>query len=165
MRNLWMGIRFLTLLAVVAIPSLVQAQGLLWSLPEEGTWARYEGTYRQIKIRPNVAEGNEELNWIRELTIKSLGSETAEYQGKDTTCHWLEFKLITGTPSEAGIDPGNYGVRLYKILVPESAVIANTIDSSDILVSYIPIVKGYRLLRPMPIRKKSNHLFFRCTRF
>lgn len=146
MQNLRIGIRLLAFLVLLTSPSFVQAQGLLWSFPEPGTWARYEGTYRQVKIRPNVAEGNEELNWIRELTIKSLGTETAEYQGQDTTCHWLEFKLQTGTPSEAGIDPGNYGVRIYKILVPESALIAKTKDSSGILVDYIPIVKGYRLL-------------------
>ncbi len=84
MWNLRICIRALTLLTVLAVPTWVQAQGLLWSFPEEGTWARYEGTYRQIKIRPNVAEGNEELNWIRELTIKSLGSESAEYQGQET---------------------------------------------------------------------------------
>ncbi|MCA9040246.1 MAG: hypothetical protein KDA65_07875 [Planctomycetaceae bacterium] len=133
-------------LVVFSLPAVVQAQGLVWSLPQEGTWARYEGTYNQTEVRSGVAEGNLELEWIRELTIKSLGTESAEYQGAPTTCHWLEFKLVTGKPSESGIDPGSYGVRIYKVLIPEQAVIGKTIDDQDILVDYIPIVKGYRQL-------------------
>ena len=133
-------------LCLFAIPATANAQGLIWSLPEDGTWARYEGSYNQTEVRTGVAEGNVVLEWIRELTIKSLGTESAMYRGKETTCRWLEFKQVTGKPSEQGIDPGSYGVRIYKILVPEEAIIGKIIDSQDILVDYIPIVKGYRQL-------------------
>ncbi|QDU78713.1 hypothetical protein Pla110_04170 [Polystyrenella longa] len=133
-------------LLILSVPASVQAQGLIWSLPEDGTWARYEGTYNQTEIRSGVAEGNLVLEWIRELTIKSLGTEQAMYQGEETTCHWIEFKQVTGKPSEAGIDPGSYGVRIYKVLIPEEVIIGKVIDGQDILVDYIPIVKGYRQL-------------------
>lgn len=141
--------RFLNLFAVLALfllPTSGFAQGLIWSIPEEGTWVRYEGLYKQTEIREGVAAGNKEHEWIRELTIKALGTETATYKNKETTCHWLEFKLVTGKPSEAGIDPGNYGVRIYKILVPAEEVVGDITDKQDILVDYLPIVKGYRQL-------------------
>ena len=40
-------------LALIAGAGRVEAQGLIWSLPEEGTWVRYEGTYKQTELRPN----------------------------------------------------------------------------------------------------------------
>ncbi|MEZ6045787.1 MAG: hypothetical protein R3C11_09480 [Planctomycetaceae bacterium] len=129
---------------ITLLVTSVQAQGLIWSLPEPGTWARYEGTYKQIEIRTGVAEGNLELEWIRELTIKSLGTEM-RMPSKRHPATGLEFKQVTGKPSDQG-NPGSYGIRRYKVLVPEEAIIGKVTDDQDILVDYIPIVKGYRQL-------------------
>ena len=121
------------------------AQGLVWSLPkEDGTWVRYEGTFRQVETRTESNEGNLTIDWIRHLWIKSVGKETAEYEGKTVPCRWIEIKLVTGKPSETGIDPGPIGARIYKVLVPEARVAGALVDADKIHVSYVPIVKGYR---------------------
>ncbi len=136
------------LICTIASPGAIQAQGLIWSLPADGTWIRYEGTYKQVEIRPNASEGDLAINWIREVTIKSLGQETAEYEidyVKQTgPCRWIEIKVVTGKPSESGIDPGPIGARIYKVLVPEARVIGDVKDKTDIEVSYLQIVKGWR---------------------
>ena len=62
----------------LAAPS-AHAQGILWKLPEqEKTWCRYEGSYKQTVRRPESAEGDLTLEWVRHLTIKSLNKEDAE---------------------------------------------------------------------------------------
>lgn len=122
----------------------VQAQGLLYNLPEDGAWVRYEGTYNLTEIRPESAEGNLELDWLRQILIKSVGQEMAEYQGRQQMCRWIEFKIVTGTASEAGIDPGPAGARVYKVLVPESVVTGQFIDDDTIPISLLPIVRGFK---------------------
>lgn len=123
-------------------PAPAAAQGLIWSLPPDGTWVRYEGTQRQIEYRPDATEGDVSMEWIRQLTIKSVGTEMAEYEGRMQACRWIELKAITGKPSERGVDPGLVGQRIYKVLVPESRIIGQTTDSDTIPVSFIPIIEG-----------------------
>jgi len=121
----------------------VSAQGLIWNLPKDGTWVRYEGKYKQVQFRPNSPKGDLTIEWIRHLWIKSVGRETAVYNGKPTPCRWIEIRVITGKASEAGVDPGPIGGRIIKVLVPESRVFATTVDLDKIPVAYLPIVKGY----------------------
>jgi hypothetical protein len=133
------------------------AQGLLWSLPEDGTWVRYYGTTKNVQERPESSEGALELSWLSELTIKSVGKETAEYRGAPTECRWIEFKLVNGYQSAAGISPGPYGTRIYKVLVPESRVLGKLVDGDDIPATFIPIIKGYRKLgeqEAQPVKEK-----------
>jgi len=150
----------------VLASQVAQGQGLIWSLPEDGTWIRYEGTYQQIEIRPNSAEGNLTIDWIRHLTIKSVGRETAEFKGKQVPCRWIEIKVQTGKTSESGIDSGPIGERvnprIYKILVPESSVTGKLKDEDNIPKSFLPIVRGYRKTGdndPQEIRTKVLHVY------
>ena len=139
--------RTVPLLAVLACLSLsqsVQAQGLIWNLPEDGSLVHYEGTYRQVEAQPGSSEGNLEMEWIRHLTIKSVGKEDAEYRGKTVPCRWIEMKLQTGRVKDGLIATGTVGERIYKVLVPESAIIGQTRDNEGLPVSYLPIVRGYR---------------------
>ncbi|REJ86438.1 MAG: hypothetical protein DWQ29_10510 [Planctomycetota bacterium] len=129
-----------------------RAQGLVWNLPPDGTWVRYEGTYQQVIRRPDSAEGDLTLQWQRNLEIKSVGQEEAEhdldYDGETTTetCRWLEFKLQTGKVVEGIIDTGPGATRIYKVLVPESILVGELTDAAGIPYSYLPIVRGYRRL-------------------
>lgn len=137
-----------TLLLVVACfvvqTSGVYAQGLLWSLPsEEGTWVRYFGDMKQIQERPDSARGPLEMSWQAELTFKALGTEEGNYKGKTCQCRWLEFKYLVGRQSATGIDAGPYGARIYKVLVPEEAIIGKVADERNIPVIMVPIIKGY----------------------
>ena len=72
------------------------AQGLIWKLPADGTWIRYEGTYQQIETRSNTGGTDLTIQWIQHLTIKSVGALEAEFEGKTVPCRWLEFKVQTG---------------------------------------------------------------------
>lgn len=138
------------------------AQGLLWSLPQDGTWVRYEGTYSQLVRRPNSTAGDLQLEWVRHLTIKSVGSTEEEYLGNVQSCRWLEFKVVTGQVKEALIDAGPGGTRIYKVLVPEAAIVGQILDAEGILVSSIPVVRGYRKIGdedPQPIESGVFDLY------
>lgn len=139
------------------------AQGLIWSLPkEEGTWVRYEGTYIQTEVRSASNDEDLTIEWIRHLTIKSLKSEMADYNGEMVACRWIEIEQITGKPSETGIDPGPTGKRVYKVLVPENRVLGTRVDEDNIHVSFLPIVKGYRRIgdgEVKPISAKALQVY------
>lgn len=162
----WVGFLILAV-GVWASPfsaSSVQAQGLLWKLPEgEKTWCRYEGTYKQTMRRPGSAEGDLTLEWVRHLTIKSLGKEDAEFKGKSVPCRWIEFKLLTGHVNEGVVDAGPGGNRIYKILVPESEIRGTVTeplsDNREMYVSYIPIVKGFRKIGDEPAAPIEGGVF------
>lgn len=137
----------LLLVAVAAICGAHQqayAQGLIFSLPDDGQGVEYEGTITYTTIRPDIDEGKVSITKNREMVIKSVGREDAEFDGQVQPCRWIEIKVVTGTAGEAGIDPGPVGSRIYLVLVPESKIISTAADADDIPNIVLPIVKGYR---------------------
>ena len=143
-----------SLLLCLLLANPVHAQGLLWSLPEDGTWVRYEGSYTQNVRRPNSTQGDLKLTWTRHLTIKSVGSSEEAYDEQIQPCRWIEIKVVTGRDFEGLVDAGPGGTRIYKLLVPEAAITGQILDDEGILVSHIPVVRGYRKLGdedPQPI--------------
>lgn len=120
------------------------AQGLVWSLPEDGAWVRFEGTYRQLVRRPDSTAGDLQLEWTRHLTIKSVGTSEESYNGEVQPCRWIEIKVVTGQVKEGLIDAYPGAIRIYKLLVPEAAITGEVLDAEGILVSHIPLVRGYR---------------------
>ncbi|WP_437224396.1 hypothetical protein SH661x_003612 [Planctomicrobium sp. SH661] len=141
---------------ILCFTSTVQAQGLIWSLPKDGDWVRYEGTYTQTVKRPDSAQEDLTMEWRRIVTLKSVGTEEAEYKGKEQPCRWLEIKCETGKAAEAVVEAGPGGVRIYKVLVPESAIqgkVLETVkDNRTVHVSFIPIVKGFRKIGDGPVQ-------------
>jgi hypothetical protein len=155
-----------SVLLFLAAPS-ADAQGLIWKLPEDGAWIRYEGTYRQLIRRPESTEGDLNLQWQRNVEIKSVGQEMAEYDidhdGKieNKMCRWLEFKVVTGKVLEGIIDAGPGGTAIYKVLVPEEEIRGKIDDDEGILLAYLPVVKGYRKLGdepPQPLESQVLHV-------
>lgn len=139
----------LVVLGVAMAAGPARGQGLVWSLPPDGTWVRYAGDYVQTDTRADVVPGTpntEMLTWQRQLTISSVGGMQADYDGKTVPARWLEFKVVTGPVQNGMIVPGPGGQRIYKVLVPESAVIGDVRDEAGIPVSYLPVIKGYRKL-------------------
>lgn len=123
------------------------AQGVVCQLPEDGTWVKFEGTYAQTEIRPGTAAGKLEINpWIEHVWIKSVGIEMAEYKGEMTPCRWIEIRIDRGREKDGKIDTGLTGTEIYKVLIPESAVIADNVDGDGVPVSFLPLVKGFRKL-------------------
>jgi len=150
-------------LLLIFSDATAQAQGLLWNLPEDGTKVQIQGQYRQTVFRPQSNQGNLELDWLRRMTISSVGREEAEYRGTVQPCRWIEIKLQTGGPSQDGIDRGLVGERIYKVLVPESVVRGAISDEEGLPVPYIPIVKGYRSTSTnqpaQPIRSRMLQIY------
>jgi hypothetical protein len=140
--------------ALLALPfPTASAQVLIWSLPkEDGAWVRFEGAYKQTRARVNAAAGDEMLEWRSELTISSVGNEKAEFSaatdaGSDAKaevpCRWVEFKSVT-KPNGLEKQVGPAETVVYKVLIPEEAVIGATADKDGIPVTFLPIVKGWR---------------------
>jgi hypothetical protein len=147
-------VRWLGLVGIVlGTAGAADAQGLIWKLPKPGTWVRYEGTLKQVNELPNTPDGRISLEWIRSLTMKSLESVTVPVAGKPVTARWIEIKSLTGKPSEAGIDTGPAGAVLYKVLVPEAAVIGKPRDAAGVHVSFLPILQGWRKIGNKPAEK------------
>jgi hypothetical protein len=162
--------RALTLAAVLLsalvadFAAVAHAQGLIVRLPKDGTWVRYEGSIKQVEFRPDAPEGDIQMEWIQHLTIKSVGREQALYRGKQVPCRWIEIKIVTGKPSEAGVDAGPVGERIYKILVPEERVVGDIADGEKIPFSFLDIVKGFRKVgsgaaTPIPLVRGSEGAF------
>lgn len=127
------------------IGQVASAQGVVCQLPEDGTWVRFEGTYAQSEIRPDAPDGKLDITpWIEHVWIKSVGAESAEYRGETTPCRWIEIKIERGREIDGKIDTGLTGTTIYKVLIPDSAVITDNVDSDGVPVSYLPLVKGYR---------------------
>jgi hypothetical protein len=136
-----------SLAGLVILTSLrsATAQGLILNLPKkEGAWVRFEGTVKQTESRPDAAEGDISLEWIQQLTIKSVGAETATFHGKHVPCRWIEIKIVTGRASESGVEAGPVGERIYKVLVPEERVVGQLADGEKIPFSFLDVIKGFR---------------------
>jgi hypothetical protein len=140
------GLIFAT--SLILAGSSASAQGLLYSLPEDGTGVRYEGEYKQLVKRPNAVEGDTTITGTQRLRIASVGKEDAEFRGKTEPCRWIEFKIQTGRKKEGDIDAGPGSVRIFKVLIPESAVRGTITEplggNREVYVSFLPIVKGFR---------------------
>ena len=135
-----------------------EAQGLIWTLPADGSWVRYEGTYAYIERKEESAVESIEP-WTKHLLIQSVGQEMREYRGKMVACRWIEIEVTTGRKTEDGLDPGPLGTRKYRVLAPESAVVGKLHDDDAIPVSMLTIVEGYRKFGDRPVQAiKSNVL-------
>jgi hypothetical protein len=127
---------------VCLIGNSVYAQGVVCQIPEDGTWVKFEGTYAQTEAR---GDSKQEINpWIEHVWIKSVGSEMAEYRGESTPCRWIEIKIERGREKDGKIDTGLTGTEIYKVLIPESAVISDNVDADGVPVSFLPVIKGFR---------------------
>ena len=137
-------ITFAAAVISLALGTTAQAQGLVWNLPPDGSWIRYEGDYVQKNERPDEVAGAESITWRRRLEIRSVGQEMVEYRGETVPARWLEFHVVTGNVKNGTIVPGPGGERIYKVLVPEPAVTGQLADEDGIPVAYLPIAKGWQ---------------------
>lgn len=153
----------LAVLTVFAGASSADAQGLILRLPADGTWVRYEGTYSQTEIRPDSALGKLEIPpWREQVTLKSVGTAMADYRGESVPCRWLEIKVERGRETEGKIDVGKTGLEIYKVLVPEAAVLADPVVEPGVPIGYLPIVKGARKIgdgEPKPLAEPALKLY------
>lgn len=154
---------FCLIAQVCLIVQSASAQGVICRLPEDGTWLRFEGKYEQSEVRADTAAGKLEISpWIEHVWIKSVGAESAEYLGQPTPCRWIEIKIERGREIDGKIDTGLTGSTIYKVLIPETTVIADNVDDQGVPVSFLPIIKGYRKIGkadPKPITEPALQLY------
>ncbi|HUQ70282.1 MAG TPA: hypothetical protein VM165_12195 [Planctomycetaceae bacterium] len=156
---------FVALMTVAAwgTASAASAQGLVMRLPADGTWVRYEGTFTQTEIRPDSALGKLEIPpWREQVTVKSVGTAMAEYRGETVPCRWIEIKVERGREADGKINVGLTGLELYKVLVPEAAVLADPVVEPGVPIGYLPIIKGARQLgkgEPKPLVEPALKLY------
>jgi hypothetical protein len=157
--------RLTTVVAGIAcfIVNVASAQGIVCQLPADGTWIRFEGTCAQVEVRPETAAGKLEIEpWIEHVTVKSVGQEMAEYRGEEVACRWVEIKIERGRERDGKIDTGLTGLEIYKVLIPETAVIKDNLDEDGVPISFLPLVKGYRKIGkadPKPLREPALQLY------
>lgn len=148
---------------VCLLGSIASGQGVVCQLPEDGTWVRFEGTYAQSEIRPEIAAGKISIDpWVEHVTIKSVGQEQGEYRGEQVDCRWIEIKIERGRVRDGKVDTGLTGLEIYKVLIPEKAVITDNVDADGVPVSYLPLVKGYRQVgkaNPKPLKQNALQLY------
>lgn len=160
-KNMSVKSLFFSVFCVVSCSGPLFAQGLIWELPPDGSWVRFEGTYEKEMPGPDSNDLNVKLKWTRHIVISSVGTEMAEFEGAQTACRWLEFKCITGKETESGVAPGVSGPRIYKVLVPEKSIDGQIIDKNKIPVTFIPVIRGYRKVGDRPVEPlKTNVLRF-----
>jgi hypothetical protein len=148
---------------VCLIAQVAFAQAVVCQLPEDGTWVKFEGTYAQTEIRPDSPEGKLDIDpWREHVWIKSVGKESAEYRGEMTDCRWIEIKIERGRERDGKINTGLTGSEIYKVLIPETAVIVDNVDAAGVPVSFLPLVKGFRKVGkgdPKPIAEPALQLY------
>lgn len=157
-------VRWACTLAYLAVgASTATAQGLIWELPADGAWVRFEGTYAQTEVRADSATGRLEIKpWVEHLWVKSVGQEQAEYNGETVACRWIEIKVERGREQDGKIDTGLAGLEIYKFLVPESKILPASRDADDVPVNLLPIVKGFRKVaagQPKPLPPGALQLY------
>ncbi|WP_299468633.1 hypothetical protein [uncultured Gimesia sp.] len=143
---------------LISFSSSLSAQGLIWELPPDGSWVRFEGTYEKEMPGPESNDLNVKLQWTRHLVISSVGSEMAEFEGAQTACRWLEFKCLTGKATESGVAPGVSGLWIYKVLVPEKAINGQLVDKDQIPITFLPIIRGYRKTGDKPVEPLQTNV-------
>jgi hypothetical protein len=147
-------VRFLlTLIITLSGLATANAQGIVWSLPDDTSFVRFEGDYKETVYRPQNNDGDLILSWRRILFIRSVGAETAEYNGEFTPCRWLEFEMQTGKEVAGKIQPGPGGYLVIKALVPEKAITDKTKDADGIPMEFLPMVKGFRKIDDRPVEE------------
>lgn len=129
--------------AMLTSAQSASAQVFIWSVPEDGSQVKFQGTYKTTQVRPKDMRGDLTLEWDTELTVKSVGEEMADFKGKSQPCRWIEFVSII---KPRGQKPGPGGTRIYKVLVPAASITGALLDTAGQPNDSIPIVKGFRKL-------------------
>ena len=155
----------------VGLSDTVSAQGLVWKLPEPGTWVRYEGDYTQTERRPQDPN-NEDLvigPWRRHLTIKALErvQQPSADGGSPIEAQWLEFVVETGLEKDGMLAGGPGSRRIYKVLLAVEELQSRigppkaktVVDNEDIPVTFLPLIKGYRKFGDGPVAAISSPVF------
>lgn len=139
------------------------AQGVILRLPADGTWVRYEGTYAHTEIRPDTALGKLEIPpWLEHVTIKSVGSVMADYEGESVPCRWIEIKIERGREADGKIAVGKTGLEIYKVLVPEAKIVEDPVVEAGVPIGFVPIVRGARVIgsgEPKPLTEPALKLY------
>jgi hypothetical protein len=103
---------------VICLPGIARADGLIYQLPEDGTWVRYEYENRRVDEKGAV-----QSKQTGSVALSSVGRETVNGE----TCRWIEMKthiIRDGKPDY---------IELFKLLIPEKRLKAGEDPLSDVV--------------------------------
>jgi hypothetical protein len=101
-------VAFVVLAWLIPVGLTARADGLIFQLPPDGTWARYT-----LKTEAKFGFGGAQalpLSLVRTLTVSSVG----EVKRNDQTCRWIELEL-----ENKGAGKGLYQKLILKLLIPQ----------------------------------------------
>jgi hypothetical protein len=98
---------FLALAGCLFFAGTMQADGLIYRLPADGTWARY--TFTQTMVLPSKKKA-ERITVGGTLTLASVGVTKVE----DKACRWVEIVVEAKLPDDVGT-----ARSIFKALIPE----------------------------------------------
>lgn len=141
-------ISLFTFLLTATIPvSVSQADGILFKLPEDGTWVQYKMDGQEIEGR----RGDKE-KYAGTLTISSVGGEKV----KGETCRWIEIRHTWQEITRGDTDDR---VRILKCLVPEKHVGEGKTPSKHIIRGWRSAFLGSKGKgRPYPLHRSDGSL-------
>ena len=111
-----------TVAACTLAPSVLPADGLIYQLPDDGTWARYDLKFTMVR-------GDQRREATGTLRVASVGKASAD--GKDG--RWIEFRLDLMPPD------GNEQTIIAKVLVPEEQLAAGKTPIDHIARGWIKL--------------------------
>ncbi len=116
---------FLALLVLIFVPGISSADGLIYQLPEDGTWVRFE-----IKGEGIKSDGTVSVTIDGTQTLRSVGKKMVDKQ----PCRWIELE------SELNFAPTGGGTQkfseLIKLLIPEKDLAQGKDPRDHVLKAY-----------------------------
>ena len=99
-------------MAALFLASWARADGLLYQLPEDGSWVRF---HVRMTMEPGGGEA-EAGKMTGALTMRSVGQETVE----GDKCRWIELELVPDKPAgDQQAPPHGPPHIIMKVLLPE----------------------------------------------
>jgi hypothetical protein len=111
-----------TVAACTLAPAVLPADGLIYQLPDDGTWAQYDLKFTMLR-------GDQRREATGTLRVASVGKASAD--GKDG--RWIEFRLDLMLPD------GNEQTIIAKVLVPEEQLVAGKTPIDHIARGWIKL--------------------------
>jgi hypothetical protein len=134
----------LVVLMLVVLPTTARADGLLYQLPEDGSWVRYDMTmeFRDGPVQKTTGS----------LTMMITG--TVMENGKK--CRWIEFKSVKKRP-----DRQTERTELIKVLVPEENLKTSKAPTKNRVRGWRKRLKA-NLVRPLTETSGDIGLLYAC---
>jgi hypothetical protein len=116
----------LTLAIVLCLPGISLAEGLIYQLPDDGAWAKFE-----IEGEGVNSDGTVSITITGTQTLRSVGSKMVDNQ----PCRWIELESDV-TFERVGRNEAQSLKEIIKLLVPESQLTKGKDPREKVIKAY-----------------------------